>query len=67
MSRGLLRWSVKDLAEQAQVSVSTIKKMEKGDDVAKEVRVSLHEAVKQTLLATGRLRFDDAYSVRIID
>lgn len=58
MARALLRWSVQDLADQAQVSTSTIKKLEKEDDLAKEVRLTLNEAVRDAFLATGKVRFE---------
>lgn len=58
MARGLLRWSVQELADHAGISTSTIKKLEKDDDVARSVRLSLNEAVKDALLATGKVRFE---------
>lgn len=41
MARGLLRWSVKDLAEYSGVSTATIKRMEDVDGVPKSIADNL--------------------------
>ncbi len=58
MARGLLRWSIKDLAEHANIGTTTVKKLEKEDGVARDVRLPLNEAVKDAFIATGKLRFE---------
>lgn len=59
MARALLRWSVQDLADRAKVSTSTVKKLEKDDGLAKEVRLTLNEAVRDAFLVTGKVRFEN--------
>ncbi len=58
MARGLLRWSIKDLADYAGVGTTTVKKLEKGNGVARDVRLPLNEAVREALLATGKVKFE---------
>ncbi|MBK3400058.1 helix-turn-helix domain-containing protein [Methylobacterium sp. IF7SW-B2] len=48
MARGLLRWSVKDLAEHSGVSTATIKRMEDVDGVPKSIADNLSKI--QTVL-----------------
>ncbi|MGS2723793.1 helix-turn-helix domain-containing protein [Porticoccus sp. GXU_MW_L64] len=59
MARGLLRWSIQDLADAAGVGASTVKKLEKGNEVARDVRLPLNEAVRDAFLATGQIRFEE--------
>lgn len=58
MARGLLRWSVQDLADHASIGTSTVKRLEKGDGIARNVRLPLHEAARDAFLATGKVRFE---------
>jgi transcriptional regulator with XRE-family HTH domain len=52
MARNALRWSVKDLADQSDVSTSTITRAETVDGVPKTTRANLI-ALKATLEAAG--------------
>ncbi|MES9854748.1 MAG: hypothetical protein ABW170_23300 [Candidatus Thiodiazotropha sp. L084R] len=67
MARGLLRWSIQDLADHANIGISTVKKLEKVDGVARNVRLPINEAVKDAFLATGKLRFENETCVCAID
>jgi transcriptional regulator with XRE-family HTH domain len=52
MARNALRWSVKDLADQSDVSTSTITRAENVDGVPATTRANLL-ALKSTLEAAG--------------
>lgn len=52
MARGYLRWSVKELADKADVAESTVKRME-ADDGFPVARGANIEAVYKTLVAAG--------------
>ncbi len=57
MARGLLKWSVRDLEEQAGISSMTIKRLESVDGVP-NVQTATLEAIHQAFTATGRVRFE---------
>lgn len=59
MARGLLKWSVVQLAEEAGVSTTTIKKLEKEHGLSVAVRISHNHAVRDALLKSARLRFEE--------
>ena len=67
MARNALRWSVKDLADQSDVSTSTITRAETVDGVPTTTRANLL-ALKNTLEAAG-IEFigsqDDGPGIRI--
>lgn len=50
-ARGMLNWSMLDLAKAAKVSVSTVKRMEM--DGPQSVSDEIHVAVRAALVATG--------------
>lgn len=57
MARGLLNWSVSELADKAGVGSTTIKRLESADGVPNMQTATL-QAVSQALLDTGRVRFE---------
>lgn len=56
-ARGILKWSVRELAEVSGISVSTIKRVEASDDIP-DTKVSILEALHDSLVATGKIRFE---------
>jgi hypothetical protein len=62
MARAGLQWSGKELSESSAVGLSTIRKIEAVDGVA-SVHVTNIQAVTDTLLATGRVRFEGEIGV----
>jgi transcriptional regulator with XRE-family HTH domain len=58
MARAFLRWSIEELAEKSGVGASTIKRMESFDGVPKS-RVENLQAIHDTFIATGKVRFED--------
>lgn len=63
MARGLLNWSVSELASLAGLGVSTVKRIEKQDGVLAEAQVSTLEAVRQAFTSTGKVEFLDLNGV----
>ena len=57
MARGLLNWSVSELAAQAGLGTTTIKRLEKADGVPNMQTASL-EAVYKAFSETGTVRFE---------
>lgn len=57
MARAALRWSTKDLAEKSGVGFSTIQRMETFDGMP-DSRIKNLKAIRDTFLATGRIRFE---------
>lgn len=57
MARAFLRWSIEELAKRSGVGASTIKRMETFDGVPKS-RVENIQAIHDTFVATGRVRFE---------
>lgn len=57
MARAYLRWSIEDLAKKSGVGASTIKRMETFDGIPRS-RVENLQAIRDTLLATGKVRFE---------
>ena len=57
MARAFLRWSIEELAERSGVGASTIKRMETFEGIPKS-RVENLQAIHDTFIATGKVRFD---------
>jgi len=57
MARAFLRWSIEDLAKKSGVGASTIKRMETFDGVP-SARVENLQAIRDTFVATGKVRFE---------
>lgn len=66
MARGLLKWSVNDLAEAAKVSTMTIKRIEKVDGVPNS-QVATLQAIHDAFTATGRVRFEGEDGVFVVN
>lgn len=64
MARAFLRWSIEDLAKRSGVGASTIKRMETFEGVP-SARVENLQAIKDTFLATGKVRFDSESSISV--
>lgn len=64
MARAFLRWSIEDLAKKSGVGASTIKRMETFDGVP-SARVENLQAIRDTFIATGKIRFEDGLSISI--
>ncbi|CAH1649599.1 helix-turn-helix domain-containing protein [Chelatococcus asaccharovorans] len=62
MSRGHLRWSVRDLSEACGVSAATIKRMEETDGMPNSLAANL-AAIRQALEAAGVIFLDDGQLV----
>ncbi|HEX7762839.1 MAG TPA: helix-turn-helix transcriptional regulator [Cellvibrio sp.] len=58
MARAFLRWSIDDLAKKSGVGASTIKRMETFDGVP-SARVENLQAIKDTFVATRKIKFDN--------
>ena len=57
MARGLLNWSVSELAQRAGLGTTTIKRLESVDAIP-NVQTATLEAIHQAFTSTGRVRFD---------
>ncbi|MEE8056684.1 MAG: helix-turn-helix domain-containing protein [Pseudomonadales bacterium] len=64
-ARAALKWSAKDMSEKAGVGLNTIGKIEKVEGLA-NVHVSNIQAVTDTLLSTGRVRFEGDDGVFVV-
>ena len=62
MARGLLNWSVSELAQRAGLGTTTIKRLESVDAVP-NVQTSTLEAIYQAFVSTGRVRFEGVDTV----
>lgn len=58
MARAFLRWSIEDLAAKSGVGASTIKRMETFDGVP-SARVENLQAIKDTFIATGKIKLEN--------
>ena len=67
MARGLLCWSVQQLAERADVGLSTITRLEAVDTVPASAQVGTLEAIAKAFTDTGKVRFDGKLGVFAID
>jgi transcriptional regulator with XRE-family HTH domain len=66
MARGLLCWSVQQLAERADVGLSTIKRLEALDTVPASAQVGTLQVIAKAFTDTGKVRFDGLDGVYII-
>lgn len=57
MARNGLKWSAQELAERSGVGLSTVNKIDRSDGFP-SARVENIQAIRDTLLATGRVRFE---------
>ena len=55
-ARGILKWSVADLAAASKVSASTIKRLESVDDIP-NIQTANLQAIYDALVVTGRVEF----------
>ncbi|MAT50311.1 MAG: transcriptional regulator [Porticoccaceae bacterium] len=66
MARGLLNWSIMELARNAGVGHSTIKRIEKVNGVLPEAQVSTLKAIHRAFTRTGVVRFEGTTGVLYI-
>lgn len=66
MARGLLCWSVQQLAERADVGLSTIKRLEALDTVPASAQVGTLHAIAKAFTDTGKVRFDGLDGVYMV-
>ena len=66
MARGLLNWSVTELASNAGLGTTTIKRLE-GVDGIPNMQTATLEAIYQAFHATGRVRFEGVDGVFLVD
>jgi transcriptional regulator with XRE-family HTH domain len=66
MARGLLCWSVQQLAERADVGLSTVKRLEAVDTVPASAQVGTLQAIAKAFTDTGKVRFDGLDGVYIV-
>jgi transcriptional regulator with XRE-family HTH domain len=66
MARAYLRWSITDLADKSGVGASTIKRMETFDGIPRS-RVENLQALRDTFIATGKVRFEKETCVCVDD
>ncbi|OZY83678.1 hypothetical protein CBP51_19990 [Cellvibrio mixtus] len=66
MARGLLCWSVRQLAERADVGLSTIKRLEALDTVPASAQVGTLQAIAKAFTDTGKVRFDGLDGVYMV-
>ncbi len=64
MARAFLRWSIDDLAKKSGVGASTIKRMETFDGVP-SARVENLQAIRDTFIATKKIKFDNESTISI--
>lgn len=67
MARGLLNWSVQQLAERADVGLSTIKRLEAVDVVPTSAQVGTLQAIAKTFTDTGKVRFEGVSGVFAVE
>ncbi|WP_052417160.1 helix-turn-helix domain-containing protein [Cellvibrio mixtus] len=66
MARGLLCWSVQQLAERADVGLSTVKRLEAVDNVPVSAQVGTLQAIAKAFTDTGKVRFDGLDGVYLV-
>lgn len=64
MARAFLRWTIEDLAQKSGVGVTTIKRMETFDGIP-GARVENLQAIRDTFLATQKVKFESENSVSV--
>lgn len=65
-ARGILKWSVADLAAASKVSASTIKRLESVDDIP-NIQTANLQAIYDALVATNRVEFNSDKCVCVVD
>lgn len=63
MARGLLGWSVQDLADRSGVGTTTIKRVELLDTVLDGAQVRTLQAIAKAFTDTGKVRFEGVAGV----
>ena len=58
MARGLIGWSVQELAEKAGMGTTTIKRIELQDSVLDGAQVRTLQAIAKAFTDTGKVRFE---------
>jgi len=64
MARAFLRWTIEDLAQKSGVGVTTIKRMETFDGIP-SARVENLQAIRDTFLATKKVKFESESSISV--
>ncbi len=64
MARAFLRWTIQDLAQKSGVGVTTIKRMETFDGIP-SARVENLQAIKDTFVATKKIKFESENSISV--
>ncbi|PUA27929.1 MAG: hypothetical protein B0W54_15565 [Cellvibrio sp. 79] len=64
MARAFLRWSIEDLANKSGVGVTTIKRMESFDGIP-GARVENLQAIKDTFIATKKIKFENESTISV--
>lgn len=65
MARGLLKWSVGDLSEVANVGTTTIKRLEQADGMT-NANISTIQAFHDSFINTGKVHFEGEEGVFIV-
>ncbi len=65
MARGLLRWTVQELAERSAVGISTVRRMEEADALP-GARIENIQAIHAAFVATGVVRFEGETIVEVV-
>jgi len=65
MARGLLRWSVGELSELANVGTTTIKRLEKVDGMT-NANIATVQALHDAFMESGKVRFEGEEGVFVI-
>jgi len=65
MARGLLRWSVQELAEKSKVGISTVRRIEEADKLP-NARIENIQAIYSAFAATGLVRFKGETVVEVV-
>lgn len=58
MARGLLGWSVQELAAKADLGLSTIKRLEAIDSVPNGAQIGTLQSIVKAFTDTGKVRFE---------
>jgi hypothetical protein len=64
MARAFLRWTIQDLAQKSGVGVTTIKRMETFDGIPR-ARVENLQAIRDTFIATKKIKFENESSISV--
>lgn len=66
MARGLLCWSVQNLADKSEVGTTTIKRVELIDGVLEGAQIRTLQAIAKAFTDTGRIRFEGVNGVFVL-